>query len=176
MLGTKALLKALLVALSVAAVALLTVILPAEYNIDPTGIGERLGLTALSATQVVEVQDELESVVVAPEPLESTDSIDIIVPAHSGVEFKFNMDQFQKLSYNWKTDGTVLYFDLHGEPEGDTTGYFESYAIAELSGMEGSFTAPFTGSHGWYWKNISDQPVVVVLHVEGEYTIKGLRK
>jgi hypothetical protein len=47
-------------------------------------------------------------------------------------------------------DGTPLYFDLHGEPQGDTTGYFESYAIATLRAMKGSFTSPFSGSHGWY--------------------------
>jgi len=25
--------------------------------------------------------------------------------------------------------------------------------------MKGSFTAPFDGSHGWYWENESDTPV-----------------
>ena len=79
------------------------------------------------------------------------------------------------MEYVWITDGEPLYFDLHGEPEGDTTGYFESYAIATLAEMKGSFTAPFTGVHGWYWKNNSDSPVAVQLIVKGEYAEHGLK-
>ena len=37
--------------------------------------------------------------------------------------------------HEWLTDGES-YFDLHGEPEGDTTGYFESYAIATTNEMK----------------------------------------
>jgi hypothetical protein len=37
------------IAAAVAAIVLVTVVLPAEYGIDPTGIGARLGLDALSA-------------------------------------------------------------------------------------------------------------------------------
>ncbi|MCP4057734.1 MAG: hypothetical protein GY738_10545, partial [Pseudoalteromonas sp.] len=64
----------------------------------------------------------------------------------------------------------------HGEPAGDTTGYFESYAIANLSEMKGSFTAPFGGSHGWYWKNNSDNPVAIQLLVKGQYKVIGLKQ
>ena len=80
------------------------------------------------------------------------------------------------MRYEWLTDGEPLYFDLHGEPEGDTTDYFESYAIATLSEMKGSFTAPFDGSHGWYWKNTSDKPVAVQLFVDGQFTVIGLKQ
>ena len=93
-----------------------------------------------------------------------------------GIEYKFHMQQHKKMNYEWLTDGEPLYFDLHGEPEGDTTGYFESYAIATLSEMKGSFTSPFTGSHGWYWKNTSDKPVAIQLMVEGQYTVIGLKQ
>jgi hypothetical protein len=97
------------------------------------------------------------------------------VPAGEGIEYKFRMNQHDKLFYEWITDGEPLYFDLHGEPEGNTTGYFESYAIATLDSMEGSFTAPFTGSHGWYWKNTSTKPVAIQLIVNGQYQIIGLQ-
>ncbi len=86
------------------------------------------------------------------------------------------MEQYQKLTYEWITDGSTLYFDLHGEPKGDTTGYFESYAIATLDEMKGSFTAPFAGSHGWYFKNTSDVPVTVQLIVSGEYLSHSLKQ
>lgn len=153
-----------------AAITLITVILPAEYNIDPTGVGSQLGLTVFSKAAATSSPVE---------PVKSTkglkETIDVIVPAGRGVEYKFTMEQYQKLNYEWKTDGAALYFDLHGEPKGDTTGYFESYAIATLAKMKGSFTAPFAGSHGWYWKNTSDVAVTVQLVVEGEYLAHALK-
>ncbi|MCP4988743.1 MAG: hypothetical protein GY928_22645 [Colwellia sp.] len=169
-LSRKALLKSTFIALIIAGLALVSFILPAEYNIDPTGIGAKLGLTALAtATPAV------KSVTTATTE-QASDSIEVIVPAGRGVEFKFAMAQFKKMEYTWKTDGEPLFFDLHGEPEGDTTGYYESYVIATLDGMKGSYTTPFAGVHGWYWKNTNDKPITVKLNVSGEYTVIGLKK
>lgn len=173
--SNKSLLKATIIALVIAAIALVTIILPSEYNIDPTGIGEKLGLTVLATSQADE-----ESEIIPEENTKQVDSaskiIEVTVPAGRGIEYKFAMDQFAKMEYEWMTDGQPLYFDLHGEPEGDTTGYFESYVIATNAEMKGSFTAPFTGSHGWYWKNNSDQDVAVQLIVEGEFEVIGLKQ
>lgn len=157
-----------------AAVTLLTIILPAEYNIDPTGIGHVLGLTVFNNDKAEPISSAL-SQKVSEKKKGTVESIEIIVPAHSGVEYKFTMQRYQKLTYQWITNGTALYFDLHGEPKGNTTGYFESYAIATLNGMEGSFTTPFSGVHGWYWKNTSDIPVTVQLTVKGDYAKHGLK-
>jgi hypothetical protein len=171
--SSKTLLKASASATLVAIVALITLILPAEYNIDPTGIGHKLGLTVLATP----------SVAATPTPDKSTQAgsdkyqvIEVIVPAGQGIEYKFSMQQNHKMTYEWLTDGPALYFDLHGEPQGDTTGYFESYAIATLDGMKGSFTTAFAGSHGWYWKNTSDKPVAVQLMVKGQYKVIGLKQ
>ena len=41
------LLRSTLIALAVAALLLTTVVLPAEYGIDPTGVGRKLGLTRM---------------------------------------------------------------------------------------------------------------------------------
>ena len=166
-LSISALIKSTIIALVIAGLALVSFILPAEYNIDPTGIGSTLGLTVLAKTTEIANQTS--------DTKHATDTIEVTVPADHGIEFKFSMEQFQKMEYEWLTDGQALYFDLHGEPKGDTTGYFESYAIATLSEMKGSFTAPFAGSHGWYWKNESDKPVSVQLTVKGEYAIIGLK-
>ncbi|GAC34338.1 hypothetical protein [Paraglaciecola polaris] len=169
--STKTLLKASASATLVAIVALITFILPAEYNIDPTGIGQELGLTVLAAASATETPNES-----AQAGSDEYQVIEVIVPAGQGVEYKFNLQQYDKMTYEWLTDGPSLYFDLHGEPQGDTTGYFESYAIATLSGMKGSFTAPFAGSHGWYWKNKSDKPIAVQLMVKGQYEVIGLKQ
>lgn len=107
-LSTQALIKVTAIALLVSALALMIIILPAEYNIDATGIGEKLGLTVLAnpiAENIVNTGFEQTSQI-----------IEITVPAERGVEFKFSMLQHQKMQYEWQTDGEVLYFDLHGEP------------------------------------------------------------
>ncbi|MEZ5528647.1 MAG: hypothetical protein R3E57_01690 [Porticoccaceae bacterium] len=165
------LIKASLAAIVLAAIALVLFILPAEYNIDPTGVGQKLGLTLLA--------EAAEAAPLAPQPMPdemtSQQVIEITVPAHKGIEYKLQMNRYDKLTYEWITDGAPLYFDLHGEPEGDTSGYFESYAIATLGAMKGSFTAPFNGSHGWYWNNPGDQPVAIQLIINGRYQIIGLK-
>ncbi|WOH37974.1 hypothetical protein RI844_01695 [Thalassotalea fonticola] len=170
-LSTAALIKSTIIALTIAVLALVSFILPAEYNIDPTGMGEKLGLTALANSSVTTEPPEQNA-----DTIELSDNFNITVPAGRGIEFKFDMQQFKKMEYEWSTEGSVLYFDLHGEPEGDTTGYYESYAIATLPEMKGSFTAPFNGVHGWYWKNKTDQAINVKLKVNGEYTVIGLKK
>lgn len=52
---TKQLIRSTLIALSTAMVLLVTVILPAEYAIDPTGVGKVLGLTEMG-----EIKAQLE--------------------------------------------------------------------------------------------------------------------
>ncbi|MBH0073615.1 hypothetical protein I6E78_16800 [Pseudoalteromonas sp. NZS127] len=171
--SSKTLIKASITALFVAIIALVLFILPAEYNIDPTGIGKQLGVTKIA-------QASEQKSVKAPDSLQmgsdEFQTIEVTIPANRGIEYKFEMQQYEKMTYEWMTDGDSLYFDLHGEPVGDTTGYFESYAIANLNEMKGSFTAPFAGSHGWYWKNNSDSPVAIQLLVKGQFKVIGLKK
>jgi hypothetical protein len=166
--NTRTLASAVLAATLIAILVLVSFILPAEYNIDPTGIGAKLGLTALATPQDANKQ-------AANATPYSEHTATVIVPAKKGVEYKFAMGQYQKMTYEWKTEAAGLYFDLHGEPEGDTTGYFESYAIATSSEMSGSFTTPFKGSHGWYWKNNTDQAIEVSLTVKGHFDVIGLK-
>ena len=97
------------------------------------------------------------------------------IPAGKGIEYKLAMKKHQKVTYEWITNMGELYVDLHGEPKGNKTDYFESYSIATVNQMKGSFTTPFEGSHGWYWKNTSQNDVQVQLIFNGEYTIEGLK-
>lgn len=46
-LSVRKLLRSTVIALLVAAVLLVTVVLPAEYGVDPTGVGRVLGLTQM---------------------------------------------------------------------------------------------------------------------------------
>lgn len=104
------------------------------------------------------------------------DSVDISIPAGKGLEYKFYLTSGDALRYGWSTKGgELLFFDFHGEPQGDTTGYFESYTVSTANNARGSFTASFEGSHGWYWENKGQINMVVTLKTEGNYKIIGIK-
>ncbi len=160
-------------AILLAFIILITIVGPAEFGIDPTGLGKAMGLTVLAKPLK---QDTKEKLSCPPgEPLEGwLDVVVINVPAASGLEYKFHLKQNAELTYAWTTDGAKLYFDFHGEPAGDTTGYFKSFKETTDSQSNGVLTAPFTGSHGWYWENKTQIPVQITLKTKGQYTVKGL--
>lgn len=169
--STSSLVKALVIALVIAIILFITMVLPAEFGIDPTGIGQRLGLNNLA---VVEPEQEIIVRAGAGDLEFREDEVEIEIPAGSGLEYKFFLNQSANLTYEWSST-EPLYFDLHGEPEGDTTGYFESYGAATVNEMRGSVTTPFAGSHGWYWRNGEDSDVTVTLKTLGNYDVLGLR-
>ena len=39
----------------------------------------------------------------------------------------------------------------------------------ETAGGSGSLVAPFAGEHGWYWLNVSNNPVTVTLNLTGYF-------
>lgn len=179
--NNKALYWSMFSAFLVALLIYFTIILPVEFARDPFGTGKLLGLTPLTKEQSlnrgsIEKIDEHNPQVseLLVEPSARTDTVKILVPAGRGVEYKFEMNKHARLTYKWFTDNSLLYFDFHGEPQGDTTGFFESFAISNASSAEGTATVPFTGVHGWYWKNNSDSDIQVTLETKGSYHIKGL--
>jgi hypothetical protein len=97
------------------------------------------------------------------------DIIKIIIPARGDKEYKLSIGKGVTLQYSWKTDGTELFYDFHGEPAGDTTGYFKSFKKATDSKASGSLITIFAGTHGWYWKNNNPFAVTITLNVKGEY-------
>ena len=102
-------------------------------------------------------------------PSQWQDTISITIPARGDKEYKLYLANGATLEYSWETDGTALFYDFHGEPAGDTTGYFKSFKKSTESQSNGVLTTSFAGNHGWYWKNTSASPVVIILHVKGEY-------
>ncbi len=98
-----------------------------------------------------------------------SDVITVVIPAGKGKEYKFQLKKGATLDYSWVTEKGALFYDFHGEPKGDTTGYFKSFEKNTKSAASGSLTTPFEGIHGWYWKNDNTFPVVVKLSVAGEY-------
>ncbi len=103
-----------------------------------------------------------------------SDTITITVPVGSDIEYAFNMVKGAQLDYSWDAEGKKLYYDLHGEPAGDTTGYFESLKKGTSSQDGGSFIAPFDGTLGWYWVNYYSTPAVITLKTKGKYERRDL--
>ena len=169
--STRTLIKASAAAVLIAVVIFTTIVLPVEYGVDPTGVGKALGLTVLSNQDPVVEEGQNNSKKIAGV---QKDQATILVPANSGVEYKYQMKQYANLTYEWSSNGGPIYFDFHGEPKGDTSGYFESYTIATADKAEGSMTVPFDGVHGWYWKNTSESDVTIVLETKGDFEVIGL--
>ena len=88
-----------------------------------------------------------------------------------GVEYKFAMQPNATMSYRWEATAP-LYFDLHGDLFEDPE-TFTSAKIGTQSDDEGTYTAPFYGRHGWYWRNDGETPVTITLETSGDYTILG---
>jgi hydrogenase/urease accessory protein HupE len=97
------------------------------------------------------------------------DELTIVIPAKSGKEHKFWIEKDKNLEYLWESNGTKLYYDFHGEPSSDTTGYFKSYKEGTSSKVKGKLRTPFMGTHGWYWKNETSKDIKIVLKTKGEY-------
>ena len=172
-----ALAKATGIALLVALFLLFTAVLPAEYGFDPLKTGAALGLTGISQAQVKEVKGAAptpapgQTGVYTPEPkIYKVDSQDFQLHAGEGVEMKYHMQKGAGMVYGWKANGKLT-FEFHGEPDQKPNkDYFESYALDNKVGTEafyGSFTAPSTGIHGWFWQNKGKKPVQFHLNVAG---------
>jgi hypothetical protein len=102
--------------------------------------------------------------------------VEIQVHPREELEYKATLAKGEPMLYSWSVQGGPVYFEFHGEPtEGKwPEGFYQSYQIGESSEAEqGSFVAPFTGQHGWYWRNLSDAPVTIVLEASGYYSRLG---
>ncbi len=161
------------VALAVATIALLFFVLPAEYGIDPTGVGSRLGLTQMASAPMgtVPMADaSLGTVVYYDEPPKK-ETVVLEIGPREEIEYKLGMVAGNTVFFSWNTDQGTLYSDFHGDPYNDLDGtevrYGERFDVD--SGL-GALKAPYNGYHGWYWRNDNDFPLQVTLDVEGYYT------
>ena len=100
------------------------------------------------------------------------DMEDINLAPGMGVEIKYHMEKGAGMVYSWKATGPVM-FEFHGEPDQKPNkDYYDSYELVDKVGKtesHGSFTAPSTGIHGWFWENKGDKAGTVALHTAGFY-------
>jgi hypothetical protein len=172
--------KATGIALAAALLILFTAVLPAEYGIDPLKTGSKLGLTDLSkATETKQASAPVAAAaptpavvgVYTPQPaLYKVDSEDMLLRPGDGVEIKYHLQKGAGMVYAWKANGK-LRFEFHGEPDQKPNkDYYESYELDNKVGQDhsyGSFTAPSTGIHGWFWENKGTKDVEMHLTTAG---------
>ncbi len=182
-----------IVAAIVAIVVLVTAVLPAEYGIDPTGIGDAFGLTVLSqplrtleVTDVLGGNEGIKEVEIPdfgdPVPLPNpeihqdeeqpshTDTLTVVVPAEGETEIKTVLRAGKVITYSWQVDQGLVYSDFHGHDPAVGNDFWVRYREhQEGTEHNGSLTAPFDGEHGWYWVNLTAAPLTITLTVSGFY-------
>lgn len=164
-----------------AGVVLALFVLPAEYGIDPTGIGGALGLTAMREGGDDETPAPTPSTAAQPaaigRPTQAgiakttawrTDRRTLTLAPHEGIELKAEMAQGDSLVFRWTATGPVK-MDMHGERSLDAPDFSTYWKQKGLERAQGSFTAPFAGLHGWYWRNQGETPVTLTLETTGFY-------
>ncbi len=132
------------------------------HGYQHTANAEEFALNPESVENVQQVQ--------ITEQLKWKDSITILLPARGEKEYKLQLAKGKTFQYAWQTDKGELFFDFHGEPKGDKTGYFKTFVKDTDSKASGELTTVFDGTHGWYWKNNNPFPVTIFLKVKGDYT------
>ncbi len=190
--STRELVRSTLLAAVVAAVLLVTIVWPAEFGIDVTGAGTVLGLTQMGKVKA-ELAKEATTHATTPEssaaggssPSASSDSsssavdsiatrsdvTEIILPPNKGKEIKLIMQAGARANYTWSAVGGRVDFETHGEPFNAPADVYESYEKGtDAESDEGVLTAPFSGKHGWYWRNRGSANVTVRLESRGQYS------
>ncbi|MBW3169671.1 MULTISPECIES: transmembrane anchor protein [Qipengyuania] len=177
------LVKATAFALVTATVLLVTVVLPAEYAIDPTGAGRLLGYSEMGEIKqqlaaeaaadeqnaaVEEVRSLADNSGSGSEAATRSDVTELTLAPGEGAEVKAVMAEGASLQYEWSVQDGHVNFDTHADAPGISYhGYDKG---RESTGEAGTLVAAFDGSHGWFWRNRSGATVTVTLKTDGSYS------
>jgi hypothetical protein len=162
------------------------VIMPAEYNVDPLGIGRLTGLDRLWAPPTVAYEATADGKAGTPFREASVPYREdvVMIPVrnfYSGayqneLEYKVAMKAGATMTFSWEAANVALPDDLFYEFHGHTLQNREemtvaSYEQASKTNSSGTLTAPFEGVHGWYFQNSSDKDAVIALKISGFYEL-----
>ncbi len=186
-----------LVAIAGAAVILVTVVLPSEYGIDPTGAGRAFGLTEMGEIKVQLAQEAASDRV--REPIEASDNAvssgvptvdrgttpakadaqspntavrsdqtEVVLKPGQGAEVKVAAAKGARIEFDWSVRGGIVNYDTHADAPGID---YHGYGKGKQSGGEtGTLVAAFDGKHGWFWRNRTEKVVTIILKTSGAYT------
>ncbi|MBM7407917.1 MULTISPECIES: transmembrane anchor protein [Sphingomonas] len=195
---SRQLVRSTLVAFAAAAAILVTVVLPSEYGVDPTGVGRVLDLTEMGEIKVQLAREAATdaaadaSAPVAPptssaatpvaaataapvlakaaEPAmaERRDEMSVTLAPGVGAEIKVVAVKGARIGFEWSVSGGHVNYDTHADAPDIS---YHRYGKGQRStGERGTLIAAFDGSHGWFWRNRSGAPVTVVLRTNGGYS------
>jgi hypothetical protein len=174
----KALNRATAIAVGVAAVLLVTVVLPAEYGVDPTGVGRLLNLTEMGKVKRGAAESAAAARPADLPPLNyrtgQSGKENVFLAPGEGREVKAAMQTGGVMQYEWATNNLPVHYELHGEPRGAAKGVYTSYKIGVSKGEKGTFKAPFEGTQGWYWRNDTPMPVEITVSASGTWAHFGI--
>lgn len=186
------LIKSTILAICIATIILVTVVLPAEYGVDPVGIGKVLGLVKMGEIKVSLAQEAAlektvavtatpdfadqqktevarEKIVSEKEDDSKKDKITVTLKPNEGKEIKLTMAKGSTVNYSWYTDGGKANFDSHADSKKLQIKY-HNYEKGQLGKSAGVMVAAFDGNHGWFWRNRTTETMSIVLEVTGDYT------
>ncbi len=188
------LLKSTIVAALAATFILVTVVLPAEYGIDPTGFGSFVGLRKMGeikasladessveapseeplkseAPEVVEQysQQTADTLTAESEPALRSEEMSITLAPNEGKEIKLTMAKGDSVNYSWWTNGGRANFDTHADSKALNIKY-HNYEKGSKERSDGVLEAAFDGNHGWFWRNRTAETMTVSLKVSGNFT------
>ena len=160
--------------------------LPAEYGIDPTGVGTVLGLTEMGEIKQELAREAAEDALIHGEQSSSlmddifglfvgaahaqeawADTVNFTLDPGATAEIKLVMAAGDVAEYAWVAEGGRINFDLHAHGDGQSIDYERGRGATEGAG---SIEAPFPGEHGWFWRNRDDTSVTVTLQLRGSYS------
>ena len=184
------LLRSTIIALIAAVVILVTIVLPAEYGIDPTRVGRLIGLTEMGEIKselAIEAEedhqdtpdeqsnllDRMFALFIGTAHAQETwrDEVSFTLTPGATAEYKLVMDEGATTEYLLVVEGGRVNYDLHAHGKGTSVTYEKGRGS---TGSEGSFQAPFAGDHGWFFRNRDSKDVMITLQLRGDYTeLKG---
>lgn len=189
--STGKLLKSTGIAVAVASALLVTVVLPAEYGVDPSRVGSLLGLTEMGRIKMqLAAEAEAEEAGLQPAPAAPpavaavathaatptptpiapgvrTDETVLTLAPDQGAEIKLVMEEGARVDFTWTSSGGAINYDTHADRPGTP---YHGYGKGSEQRVEGELVAAFTGSHGWFWRNRSGEPVTITLQTTGAYS------
>jgi hypothetical protein len=203
---SKQLVRSTILAAVSAVVLLVAVVLPAEYGVDPTGIGRVLRMTDMGEIkQQLAAEAEADAATAAsPAPAQPSEAATGMpsanapqaqppapapAPQASAVtwrdEMPFTLTPGEGTEIKLKmTEGSKAQYswvveggEVNFDTHGDAPGKSISYEKGRgVAADEGVLEAAFTGNHGWFWRNRGQADVKVTLRTAGDYTDISRRK
>lgn len=182
--------RSTLLAALVAVTLLVTTVLPAEYGVDPTGVGRILGLTQMGLIKrslAAEAEAEAAAAAkasppdsiaptwrnvppVAVAPPDTTRHVTTVtLEPNQGKEIKLRMRKGARADYSWSTDHGVVNVDAHGDAVGRPSSYHGYKRGSNVGADQGTLVAAFDGNHGWFWRNRGTTPITITLVTQGTY-------